>query len=269
MHLRPMLGQTLDRRNLLIPSDDDCDVSRRSSPAAQARAPGPYADTYAVAVNLVVVESDGSRPDRPDYLRGGEQARRHRAACNRGHGLLRCCVEFEVALVPRSNQPKHYRARSRSAQISGDHRFEMTPGSGRLRTFACLNPGGNIDPVRSSHAGEANRRSPAEVVRQNNLLGVKVSELSGRPIEEPIISGLIDAPRSRDCDIQGHRGWRGWPIIAWRPLRRPAPQLQVPPVARPRESIPLSLNSNKYLRDRRIARRFTRADSRTGIVAVS
>ena len=35
MHLRPMLGQTLDRRNLLIPSDDDCDVSRRSSPAAQ------------------------------------------------------------------------------------------------------------------------------------------------------------------------------------------------------------------------------------------
>lgn len=90
---RPMLGQTVDRRNLLIPSDDDCDVSRRSSPAAQGRAAGLYADTYAVAVNLVVVESDGSRPDRPDYLGGGEQARRHRAACNRGHGLLRCCVE--------------------------------------------------------------------------------------------------------------------------------------------------------------------------------
>jgi hypothetical protein len=31
MHLSPMLGQTLDRRKLLIPSDDDCDVSRRSS----------------------------------------------------------------------------------------------------------------------------------------------------------------------------------------------------------------------------------------------
>ena len=31
MHLRPMLGQTLDRRNLLISSDDGCDVSRRSS----------------------------------------------------------------------------------------------------------------------------------------------------------------------------------------------------------------------------------------------
>jgi len=68
-------------------------------PCARARAPGPYADTYVVAVNLFVVECDGSRPGRPDCLRGGEQARRHRAACNRGHGLLRCCVEFEVALV--------------------------------------------------------------------------------------------------------------------------------------------------------------------------
>jgi hypothetical protein len=47
-----------------------------------------------VAVKLVVIESDG-RPGRPDYLRGGEQARRHRAACNRRHGLLRCCVEFK------------------------------------------------------------------------------------------------------------------------------------------------------------------------------
>jgi hypothetical protein len=55
----------------------------------------PDADTYAVAVNLVVVECDGSRPGRPDDLRGGEQARRHRAACNRGHGLLRGCVELK------------------------------------------------------------------------------------------------------------------------------------------------------------------------------
>src|SRR5262245_53733910 len=94
MYLRPKPGQILDPRNLLTLSGDDCDVSRQSSPVAQARAPGPYADTYAVAVNLVVVESDGSRPSRPDYLRGGEQTRRHRAACNRGHGLLRCCVEF-------------------------------------------------------------------------------------------------------------------------------------------------------------------------------
>jgi hypothetical protein len=145
MHLRPMLGQTLDRRNLLIPSDDDCDVSRRSSPVAQARAPGPpllgcaqarhasyreaspYADTYVVAVNLVVVESDGSRPDRPDYLRGGEQARRHRAACNRGHGLLRCCVELKWRWSLGSNQPKRYRACSRSAQFRSDNRFEMSP----------------------------------------------------------------------------------------------------------------------------------------------
>ena len=54
---------------------------------------GPYAHTCAAAVNVVVVESDGSRPDRPDYLYGGEQARRHLAACNRGHGLLRLSVE--------------------------------------------------------------------------------------------------------------------------------------------------------------------------------
>ena len=125
MCLRPMLGQTLDRRrNLLISSNDDCDVSRRGSPVAHARAPGPYADTYAVAVNLVVVECDGSRPGRPD-LRGGEQARRHRAACNRGHGLLRCCVELRYRWL-RSDQPTHYRARSRFAQIGCDHRFATT-----------------------------------------------------------------------------------------------------------------------------------------------
>ena len=94
MYLRPMSGQSLGPRKLLTSSVDDCDVSRRSSPAAHARAPGPYGDTYAVAVNVVVVESDGSRPDRPDYLGGGGQARRHRAACNRGHGLLRGCVEL-------------------------------------------------------------------------------------------------------------------------------------------------------------------------------
>ena len=45
--------------------------------------------------HLIVVESDRSRPAGPDYLGGGEQARRHRAACNRGHGLLRCCVELK------------------------------------------------------------------------------------------------------------------------------------------------------------------------------
>jgi hypothetical protein len=116
MYFRPMPGRILDSRNLLTLSGDDCGVSRRSSPAAHARAPGPYADTYVAAVNSVVVESDGSRPDRPDYLRGGGQARRHRAACNRGHGLLRCCVELTWRWL-RSDQPKHYRARSWSAQI--------------------------------------------------------------------------------------------------------------------------------------------------------
>jgi hypothetical protein len=64
------------------------------APLLRTHAHPPFADTWTAAVNLVVVESDGSRPDRPDYLRGGGQARRHRAACNRGHGLLRGCVEF-------------------------------------------------------------------------------------------------------------------------------------------------------------------------------
>ena len=52
-----------------------------------------------------------------------------------------------------------------------------------------------------------------------------------------LFSGLIDAPRSGDCDIQGHRGSSGWPIIAWRPLSSRAPQLQVPTVARPRNHL--------------------------------
>ena len=123
VHPRPMLGQTLDRRNLLIPSDDDCDVSRRSSPAAPARAPGPYADTYAMAVNLVVVESDGSRPDRPDYLGGGEQARRLRAACNRGHGLLRCCVELKCHWLCWGTTSPSIIARDRSTRKSERSQF--------------------------------------------------------------------------------------------------------------------------------------------------
>ena len=64
------------------------------APLLRAHAHPAIADTWTAAVNLVVVERDGSRPDRPDYLGGGGQARRHRAACNRGHGLLRGCVEL-------------------------------------------------------------------------------------------------------------------------------------------------------------------------------
>src|SRR6187455_2641041 len=66
------------------------------APLLRAHAHPAIADTWPAAVNLVVVESDGSRPDRPDYLGGGGQARRHRAACNRGHGLLRGCVECRI-----------------------------------------------------------------------------------------------------------------------------------------------------------------------------
>ena len=122
--------RTGPRRNpdsrMLTVCDDDSDVSRRSSPAARARAPG-LADTWTAAVNLVVVESDGSRPDRPDYLGGGGQARRHRAACNRGHGLLRGCVEFEVALAARmATSPSIIAGDRGSRKHCSDHRFEMT-----------------------------------------------------------------------------------------------------------------------------------------------
>jgi hypothetical protein len=113
----------------------------------------PYADTYGVAVNLVVVESDGSRPGRPDYLRGGEQARRHRAACNRGHGLLRCSVELKWRWL-NSDQPKHYRARWKPAQISRDHKSEMS-----LWTVSC-GAARDEDPPkrRSSHRLATARR---------------------------------------------------------------------------------------------------------------
>ena len=151
MYFRPMPGQTLDPRNLLALSGDDCGVSRRSSPVAHARAPGhlrspaqahlagygeasPYADTYVVAVNLAVVESDGSRPGRPDCLRGGGQARRHRAACNRGHGLLRCCVEFrnDPDVRKRPTQPLSPEdgwQTSRPVQVHATSAQERRPGS--------------------------------------------------------------------------------------------------------------------------------------------
>jgi hypothetical protein len=133
-------------------SGDDCYVSRRSSLVARARAPGPHADTYAVAINLVVVESDGSRPCRPDYLCGGEQARRHRAAFNRGHGLLRCCVELKVALVL-SKRPAQtlsreidINAKSRRSQIR-NHDSSKTCGYRRLM----LHKGSESRSRRSLH----------------------------------------------------------------------------------------------------------------------
>ena len=146
--MKPRTGprRNLDFRMLTV-YDDDSGVSRRSSPVARTRTrptfarprqarfassgeASPYADTYAVAVNLVVVENDGSRPGRPDYLRGGEQARRHRAACNRGHGLLRGCVELKVALVRRTS-PSIIAREGKPAQISRDHKSEMSLGRAR------------------------------------------------------------------------------------------------------------------------------------------
>src|SRR4029453_5146536 len=88
------------------------------APLLRAHAHPAFADTSTAAVNLVVVESDGSRPDRPDYLRGGGQARRHRAVCNRGHGLLRGCVEFEVVPGARSATSPNI--------IAGESRFAQT-----------------------------------------------------------------------------------------------------------------------------------------------
>ena len=115
----PRRGPRRSRDSRMLPvCDDDSDVSRRNSPAARARAPGHRRHVPA-AVNLVVVESDGSRPDRPDYLGGGGQARRHRAACNRGHGLLRCCVEFEVPPAAREATSPSIIARHRRPRKSG------------------------------------------------------------------------------------------------------------------------------------------------------
>ena len=119
-------------------------------PVARARAPGPpslaraqarytsygeaspYAYTYAVAVNLVVVESDGSRPGRPDYLRGDEQARQHRAACNRGHGLLRGCVEFRSGRFE-NVQPSHYRRKTDGRQVTAVETLTTRIGGAETR----------------------------------------------------------------------------------------------------------------------------------------
>ena len=81
-----------ERRLRCFKTELPCGASTRARPVRRH---------VRVAVNLVAVECDGSRPGRPDYSGGGGQARRHRAACNRGHGLLRCCVEFEGALRDR------------------------------------------------------------------------------------------------------------------------------------------------------------------------
>ncbi len=63
-----------------------------------------------MAINLLV-ESDGSQPVQPADLRGGEQARRHQVACNRGHGLLHGYVEYRdgIALYGTIPSPEHYR----------------------------------------------------------------------------------------------------------------------------------------------------------------
>src|SRR5947208_12041002 len=98
------------------------------APLLRAHAHPAIADTWTAAVNLVVVERDESRPGRPEYLGGGGQARRHRAACNRGHGLLRGCVEFEVAPAARMATSPNIIAGDRGSRKHRiDRRFEM-PG---------------------------------------------------------------------------------------------------------------------------------------------
>ena len=105
-----------DARTNLRASIESTPADFASSQSAADGEASPYADTYTVAVNLFVVERDGSRPGRPDYLRGGEQARRHRAACNRGPGLFRGCVELKWRWFD-SDQHRNYRASSTSVQI--------------------------------------------------------------------------------------------------------------------------------------------------------
>ena len=105
------------------------------------------------AVNLVVVESDGSRPGRPDYLRGGGQARQHRAACNRGHGLLRGCVELGDAGNQMAGQPRHYRR----ARASGQVRSRERSGSSSPRITRAV-------PLTTAQRADGRR---VEITRKN------------------------------------------------------------------------------------------------------
>ena len=69
-------------------------VFQENAPLVRAHAHVARTQIRTERPSTVWVESNGSRPGRPGWLLGGGQARRHRAACNRGHGLLRGCVEF-------------------------------------------------------------------------------------------------------------------------------------------------------------------------------
>ena len=87
-----MPRRTPDLRQIQILYIDVCGVSKTRLPIALTRNL-PRRTHVRVAITLWV-ESDEGRPVQPAELRGGEQARRHRVVCNRGHGFLQSCVEF-------------------------------------------------------------------------------------------------------------------------------------------------------------------------------
>jgi hypothetical protein len=89
---RSMPRRNPDLRQIQVLSNDVCGASRQNS-LSRVHATCHKAHKGTVAISLFV-ESDGSQPVQPANLRGGEQARRHRVVCNRGHGLLRYYVEF-------------------------------------------------------------------------------------------------------------------------------------------------------------------------------
>src|SRR5712691_1353298 len=111
------------------------------APLLRAHAHPAIADTWTAAVNLVVVESDGSRPNRPDYLRGGGLARRHRAACNRGHGLLRGASSSRSRRPPEGQPARALSPGDRGSRKSRRFQIWKWPPERDLhqrRSLACL-----------------------------------------------------------------------------------------------------------------------------------
>ena len=91
---RSMPPRNPDLRQIQVLSNDVCGASRQTPYRAYTQ-PATRHTSAIVAINLFV-ESDGSQPVQPANLRGGEQARRHRVVCNRGHGLLRTTSSFSL-----------------------------------------------------------------------------------------------------------------------------------------------------------------------------
>lgn len=92
----------------IVPEDNQVDATQREVPRrfrADLMVVIELPHSAAWPINLLV-ESDRSPPVQPAYLSGGEQARRHRVAYHRGHGLLR----FQDRVTPQGRDavPKQH-----------------------------------------------------------------------------------------------------------------------------------------------------------------